>query len=92
MEMKSLTSLKLRSAWMPPAVAQAPMVKSLLDARRIAWIRSASWGVVIDPSTSDRSYGHRARRLREIGDVDLAGDQEQLVFAIEQAELAAVAR
>ena len=25
--------------------------------RRTSWIRSASWAVVIEPSTSDRSYG-----------------------------------
>ena len=42
---------------MPPAVAHAPMVTSRRDACRTSWIRSASPGVVMDPSTSDRSYG-----------------------------------
>ena len=55
--MNSLTSRKFRSAWIPPAVAQAPIVTRTLDARRIWWILSASCGVVIDPSTSARSYG-----------------------------------
>ena len=32
------------------------------------------------------------RGLREVGDVDRAGDGQQLVFAVEQAQLAAVAR
>ena len=39
-----------------------------------------------------RTCDCRARRLEEIGDLDLAGDREQLVFEVEQAELAAVAR
>ena len=42
---------------MPPAVAQAPIATSVRVARRIWWIRSASRGVVIEPSTSVRSYG-----------------------------------
>ena len=57
-------------------------------------MRSASCGVVIEPSTSDRSYGpvdRRARRLEEVGDLDLAGEREQLVLAVEQRQLAAVA-
>ena len=54
-EVNSSTSLKLRSAWMPPAVAQAPMVTRKREARRTSWMRSASWGVVIEPSTSERS-------------------------------------
>src|SRR6266566_400490 len=57
MEMNSLTFLKLRRACMPPAVAQAPIVTRYLEARRTWWIRSSSCGVVIDPSTSERSYG-----------------------------------
>ena len=40
---------------MPPAVAQAPIVTSLRDCSRTIWIRCASSGVVIDPSTSERS-------------------------------------
>ena len=38
---------------MPPAVAQAPMVISRFDWRRILWMRSASCAVVIEPSTSE---------------------------------------
>ena len=34
-ETKSSTSAKLRSAWMPPAVAQAPIVTSRCESRRI---------------------------------------------------------
>src|ERR1039457_1432915 len=52
MEMNSFTSLKLRSAWIPPAVAHAPMVTRNLEARRMPWMRSASCGVVMEPSTS----------------------------------------
>ena len=55
--MNSETSAKLRSAWIPPDVAHAPIVMSAPDWRRISWIRSASCGVVIEPSTSERSYG-----------------------------------
>src|SRR5271165_4265678 len=57
MEVNSFTSLKLRSAWIPPAVAQAPIVTRNLEARRMPWMRSASCGVVMEPSTRDRSYG-----------------------------------
>ena len=42
---------------MPPAVAHAPIVTRNRDAARTRWIRSASCGVPIEPSTSDRSYG-----------------------------------
>jgi hypothetical protein len=45
----------LRSAWIPPAVAHAPIDTSTFECRRIAWIRSASCGVVIEPSTSEMS-------------------------------------
>ena len=38
-----------------------------------------------------RSAHHPPRRFREIGDVELLGDGEQFVLAIEQAQLAAVA-
>src|SRR5271167_967420 len=57
MEMNCLTSLKLRNAWIPPAVAQAPIVTRNFEFRRTCWMRSASCGVVMDPSTSERSYG-----------------------------------
>ena len=55
--MKSSTSAKFRSAWIPPEVAQAPIVTSRRDLARTSLIRSASSGVVIEPSTSERSYG-----------------------------------
>ena len=55
--MNSSTSAKLRSAWMPPAVAQAPIVTSRRDMLRTLCMRSRSSGVVIEPSTSERSYG-----------------------------------
>src|SRR5215472_3600864 len=42
---------------MPPAVAQAPIVTRKPDAARTSRMRSASALVVIDPSTSDTSYG-----------------------------------
>ena len=50
--------------------------------------------VVTEPSTSERSYGPSTvalRRLEEVGDLDLAREREQLVLAVEQRELAAVA-
>src|SRR5690606_5110315 len=39
------------------AVAQAPMLTSLRDSRRTSRMRSATWGVVMEPSTSETSYG-----------------------------------
>ena len=39
-----------------------------------------------------RPAHHPPRRLGEIGDVELCGDCEQFVLAVEQAQLAAVAR
>ena len=51
----SATSAKFRSAWMPPAVAQAPIVTRMRDCSRISRIRSASCGVVIEPSTREMS-------------------------------------
>src|SRR5690348_5186366 len=53
----SRTSLKLRNACTAPAVAHAPMVISVRDCLRTACSRSASCGVVTDPSTRDTSYG-----------------------------------
>ena len=66
-EVKSSTSDQLRSAWIPPAVAHAPIVTSSREARRTRAIRSTSCGVVIEPSTSDRSYGPRIRYLDASG-------------------------
>src|ERR1017187_10163108 len=42
---------------MPPAVAHAPIVIRVRDWRRISWMRSASCGVVTEPSTREMSYG-----------------------------------
>src|SRR5919108_2760160 len=52
---------------MPPAVAQAPRVTSERDSARIFRILSASSGVVMDPSTSDRSYGPLITALEASG-------------------------
>ena len=41
--------------WIPPAVAQAPIVTRKRDCLRTCWMRSASCEVVIEPSTSVRS-------------------------------------
>jgi hypothetical protein len=40
---------------MPPDVAQAPIVTSSFELSRSLRMRSASWGVVIEPSTRLRS-------------------------------------
>jgi hypothetical protein len=53
--MKSSTAAKLRSAWMPPAAAHAPIVTSRPEAARISRMRRASSSVVIEPSTIERS-------------------------------------
>jgi hypothetical protein len=45
----------LRNAWIPPAVAQAPIVISVVDRRRTSRIRRAWSAVEIEPSTSDTS-------------------------------------
>ncbi len=55
MERYSATSAKLRSAWMPPLVAQAPIVTKRREALRTSWMRSASAVVVTEPSTSETS-------------------------------------
>jgi hypothetical protein len=54
-EESSSTSTMLRNAWMPPAVAQAPIVISVFERCRTSRIRRASAAVVIEPSTSDTS-------------------------------------
>ena len=89
----SSTSAKLRSASMPPAVAHAPIVTTRRERARTSRMRSASSAVVIDPSTIDRSYGPSTRRggLGEVGDLDLAGERQQLVLAVQERQLAAVA-
>ena len=50
-------SPKLRNAWIPPLVAQAPMVTTVRDISRTCPMRSISSRVVTEPSTSDTSYG-----------------------------------
>ena len=56
-EMKSSTSAQFFSDWIPPAVAQAPIVIKVVDMERISPMRAASCSVVTDPSTMERSYG-----------------------------------
>ena len=92
--MKSSTSAKLRSAWMPPAVAQAPIVTRRRDS--VAHAPDAL-GVLGggDRALHEREVVgpvvHPAARLEEVGDLHRAGEREQLVLEVEQAELAAVA-
>ena len=59
--MKSSTSAKFFSAWIPPAVAQAPIVTRRFESARTSLIRSASCAFVTEPSTSERSYGPSTR-------------------------------
>ena len=57
-------------------------------------MRSASSAVVIEPSTSERSYGPATGALdasRKYAISTSPGEREQLVLAVEHAELAAVA-
>ena len=79
---------------MPPAVAQAPIVTRCFDC--LPHLADAL-GIV---RGGDRSLDQReivgpvrdgARRFGEIGDLDRAGERQQLVLAIEQRKLAAVA-
>src|SRR5207248_3919738 len=51
----------------PPEVGQAPIVTRYLEARRTCPILSTSCGVVIDPSTNDRSYGPCTMALEASG-------------------------
>jgi hypothetical protein len=84
----------LRRACTPPAVAHAPIVTSVRDISRTCRIRSASSAVVIEPSTRDTSYGPGwilAGGLQELRDLHPPGDRQQLILAVEQGELAAVA-
>src|SRR5208282_3453976 len=52
---------------MPPTVAQAPIVTRCFDCCRTLRMRCASCAVVIDPSTSDRSYGPSSMALEASG-------------------------
>ena len=56
------TSATLRSAWMPPLVAHAPIVTSSRLRSRMSRMRSASCAVVMLPSTSVTSHGPSCRR------------------------------
>ena len=56
-DVNSSMSAKLRSACTPPPVAQAPIVTRVVDCARISLMRRSSAAVVIEPSTSDTSYG-----------------------------------
>ena len=90
----SSTSAKFRSAWMPPAVAQAPIVTSAFDAARTALYPLGVLGGrdrALDEREVVRPFDDAARRLEEVGDLDLAGEREQLVLAVEERELATVA-
>ena len=87
--MKSSTSAKFRSAWIPPAVAQAPIVTRRRDLARTSWIRSASCGrgdraldqrEVIGALDRRRASPPGSRRPRSAPASD-----EQLVLAVEQA-------
>ena len=86
---------KLRSAWIPPAVAQAPIVTSIRDCSRIWRIRSTSVGG--GDRALDQRHVVRARAGRRwtprgsarSGPPPASG--EQLVLAVEQGQLAAVA-
>ena len=75
--MNSSTSAKLRSAWMPPAVAQAPIVTRDFEARRTSL---DPLGVVrrgdraLDEREVVGTADGRARGLEEVGDLDRAGD------------------
>ena len=79
---------------MPPAVAQAPIVISTASCSRTSGSASTSWAVVIEPSTKDTSYGPGSTALDASRKWRSAPGRrsEQLVLAVEQGELAAVAR
>ena len=90
----SATSAKLRSAWMPPLVAQAPMVTSRRDiaADPLDPLDVLRCGHrALDQRHVVRALDDRSGGLREVGDLDLAGQREQLVLAVQQGQLAAVA-
>ena len=72
---------------MPPAVAHAPIVTSRRDACRTCWIRGRVVGGGHRPLDQREVVGpldDRAGGLREVGDLDLPGQVEQLVLAVEQ--------
>ena len=77
--MNSFTSLKLRNAWMPPAVAHAPIVTSTF---RCAADLVDALGIVrrgdraFDEREVVRAFNHGARSLDEVGDLHLVGDSK----------------
>ena len=80
---------------MPPEVAQAPIVTRNLHCLRISLIRSrvVRRGDRAFDQTHVIGSGDLLRAgFQEVGDLHRFGDRQQLVFAIKQRELAAVAR
>jgi hypothetical protein len=79
--------LKLRNAWIPPAVAQAPIETSALDRRRIpdpfgvgrGGNRALHQGQIVRPLDVG------AGGLDKFGDLNFSGQRQQLVLAVEQA-------
>jgi len=69
---------------MPPAVAQAPMVMRNLEARRIWWIVGGGDGAFHQRQVV-RPLDYGPRSFREIRNLDLFGDREQFVFAVQEA-------
>ena len=93
--MKSSTLAQFRSAWIPPAVAQAPMVTRVLalladlaDPLGVVRGRDRAFDQadVVGPGDLLRPG------FEEVGDLDGLGHGQQLVLRIQQRELAAVAR
>ena len=93
--MKSSTFAQFRSAWIPPAVAQAPMEIRVLHCLRIWRIRSASCG------RGDRPFdqadvigaGDLLRPgFQEVRDLDGLGHGQQFVLRVQQGKLATIAR
>ena len=92
--MNSSTFAQFRSAWMPPAVAQAPIVTR----------NRHCWRIMLDPldvvGRRDRPLDQAdvvgpgdllGAGLEEVGDLDRVGDGQQFVLGVQQRELAAVA-
>ena len=83
----SSTSAKFRSAWIPPAVAQAPIVIRVRELARTWRIRSASAARrhrALDQRDVVGPLHGRRGRFEEMGDLDRPGEREQLVLEVEQ--------
>ena len=84
--MKSFTSLKLRSAWMPAGGGagadgdQDLRMPDLVDPFGVVRRRDRAF----DERQVVRAFDHRPRGLGEIGDLDRAGHGQQFVFAVQQ--------